>query len=141
MMAGKSQVNTRGWKDMVKGFETQLGTVNFTEEVIATIAGIAATECYGLVGMAPRSMQDGLAELLNRENFSRGVDVKLEDGKLVIGLHIVVEYGTRIATVADNVMGKVKYSVEHLLGLEVDRVQINVQGVRVSDVKTPAKGH
>ncbi|MGI6559100.1 MAG: Asp23/Gls24 family envelope stress response protein [Limnochordia bacterium] len=126
---------------MVKGFETQLGTVNFTEEVIATIAGIAATECYGLVGMAPRSMQDGLAELLNRENFSRGVDVKLEDGKLVIGLHIVVEYGTRIATVADNVMGKVKYSVEHLLGLEVDRVQINVQGVRVSDVKTPAKGH
>ena len=53
MMAGKSQVNTRGWKDMVKGFETQLGTVNFTEEVIATIAGIAATECYGLVGMAP----------------------------------------------------------------------------------------
>ena len=75
---------------MVKGFETQLGTVNFTEEVIATIAGIAATECYGLVGMAPRSMQDGLAELLNRENFSRGVDVKLEDGKLVIGLHIVV---------------------------------------------------
>ena len=51
-------------------------------------------------------MQDGLAELLNRENFSRGVDVKLEDGKLVIGLHIVVEYGTRIATVADNVMVK-----------------------------------
>ncbi|NLN17027.1 MAG: Asp23/Gls24 family envelope stress response protein [Firmicutes bacterium] len=126
---------------MVKGFETHLGTVNFTEEVIATIAGIAATECYGLVGMAPRSMQDGLAELLNRENFSRGVDVKLEDGKLVIGLHIVVEYGTRIATVADNVMGKVKYSVEHLLGLEVDRVHINVQGVRVSDVKAPAKGH
>ncbi|MGI6038483.1 MAG: Asp23/Gls24 family envelope stress response protein [Limnochordia bacterium] len=117
---------------MVKGSSTDLGSINITEDVIAIIAGIAATECYGLVGMVPRNMQEGLSELLNRENFGRGVDVKVEDDKVIIGLHIVVEYGTRISEVAHNVQEKVKYAVEYYLGLEVAQVNINIQSVRVS---------
>ncbi|NLG79164.1 MAG: Asp23/Gls24 family envelope stress response protein [Firmicutes bacterium] len=120
---------------MGKDVSTELGQITISDEVIALIAGVAATECYGLVGMASRNIQDGIAELLGMENLSRGVEVKLAGDEVVIDLYIIVEYGTKITEVAHNVMDKVRYVVESMTGLKVARVNITVQGVRVTHVR------
>ena len=112
--------------------ETNLGKIEISSDVIATIAGIAAVECYGLVGMASRKqLKDGIVELLGRENLSRGVEVSEQEGELIIDIFIIVGYGTRIDEVANNVISTVKYSVEKITGLKVGIINVNVQGVRV----------
>ncbi|MCR4401920.1 MAG: Asp23/Gls24 family envelope stress response protein [Firmicutes bacterium] len=120
---------------MGRDVSTELGQITISDEVIALVAGMAATECYGLVGMASRNIQDGIAELLGVENLSRGVEVKLAGDEVVIDLYIIVEYGTKITEVAQNVMDKVRYVVESMTGLKVARVNITVQGVRVTHVR------
>ncbi|MCL6449812.1 MAG: Asp23/Gls24 family envelope stress response protein [Acetobacteraceae bacterium] len=117
---------------MAKEIANELGRLVLTEEVIATIAGVAATECYGIVGMASRRLKDGLAELLGRESLSKGVEVTLDGDRVLIDLFIIVGYGVRIREVCHNVAEKVRYAVESMTGLPVSRVRINVQGVRVS---------
>lgn len=112
-------------------YRTQYGEINISEDVLATISGLAATECYGLVGMASKNAKDGLVELLKRENLAKGVKVTAEGKEINIDLFIVVEFGTKISTIADNIISKVKYTVENLTGLKVNKVNINVQGVRV----------
>lgn len=124
---------------MGKEMTNEYGQINISDEVIGVIAGIAATECYGLVGMASRSLQDGIAELLGREHMDRGVDVVLEGDRVTIDLYIIVQYGTKISEVAHNVMDKVRYSVESLLGLTVEQVNIHVQGVRIAPGELPAR--
>ena len=111
--------------------ENGLGRIEISESVIAIIAGTAASECYGLVGMASRNVQDGISELLGWENLERGVQVYLHEGAVEIELHIVVEYGVKISEVAHNVMEQVKYAVENSCGLEVLKVNVHVEGVRV----------
>jgi uncharacterized alkaline shock family protein YloU len=116
--------------------DSELGYVEISSDVIATIAGIAAVECYGLVGMASRKqLKDGIVELLGQENLSRGVEVREADGELIIDLYIIVGYGTRIDEVANNVISTVKYSVEKITGLAVRMINVNVQGVRVINGK------
>lgn len=113
-----------------------IGQITIADEVIATVAGIAALDCYGLVGMCSRSkLKDNFVELLGRENLSRGVEVAVINDKVTVSLFIIVGYGTKISEVAQNVMDTVKYTVENLLGLQVDQVNVNVQGVRVNQVK------
>ncbi len=116
---------------MGKEMSNELGQINIANEVIAIIAGIAATECYGLVGMASRSIQDGIAELLGRENITKGVEVEINGDRVDISLYIMVEYGTKITEVANNVIEKVHYVVEKMTGLKVGKVDVVVQGVRV----------
>lgn len=111
---------------------THLGKIEVSNEVIATIAGVAAMDCYGLVGMASRSqIKDGITELLRRENLSKGIEVRTEHEELVIDMYIVVGYGTRISEVAHNVQSKVKYTLDQMIGLKVSHVNIYVQGVRL----------
>jgi uncharacterized alkaline shock family protein YloU len=115
-----------------KTIQTDLGQIIVAEDVIATIAGYAAMDCYGLVGMASRKqVKDSLTELLGRENPGRGVEVHIHNDEVVVDLYIIVSYGTRISEVAHNVMEKVKYTLDSFLGISVDRVNIVVQGVRV----------
>ncbi len=117
---------------MVIEQSTAHGNVYIAEEVISVIAGAAALECYGLVGMASQhSIKDGISDLLGRENLSKGVEVKQESGSLLIDLYIVVSYGTKISEVAHNVQTKVRYVLNEIAGLKVDAVNIIVQGVRV----------
>lgn len=113
--------------------ETPYGEVVLSEEVLANIAGISAVECYGLVGMASRKLKDGINEMLKKEDLRKGVEIKIFEDRLVIELYVIVSYGLKISEVAHNVMEKVKYSVEHLTGLEVHEVNVNVKGVRVQD--------
>ncbi|MDI6813285.1 MAG: Asp23/Gls24 family envelope stress response protein [Desulfitobacteriaceae bacterium] len=119
---------------MGKEIANSLGLIDISEEVIATIAGAVAVECYGLVGMAStRRITDGVAEILGRENLARGVVVSLQENEVVIDLYIIVGYGVRISEVAANVMERVRYTTENLTGLKVSQVNVNIQGVRVLD--------
>ncbi|MDA8441055.1 MAG: Asp23/Gls24 family envelope stress response protein [Peptococcaceae bacterium] len=117
---------------MGKEISNSLGKIDISEEVIATIAGIAAVECYGLVGMASRKIADGFVELLGKEALSKGIQVKIEDGQVVVDLYIAVIYGVKISEVAHNVMDKVKFTVESMTGLPVAAVNVNVQSVKIA---------
>lgn len=118
---------------MPKVIEAPLGTITIADEVIATIAGIAAIDCYGLVGMASRKqVKDSLSELLGRDNPGRGVEVRVLDDEVQVDLYIIVSYGTNIYEVAQNVRDKVRYVLNESIGVAVDRVNIFVQGVRVA---------
>ena len=117
---------------MPKEIRTELGKIVIAEDVISMVAGHAALDCYGLVGMASRKqVKDSLTELLGRENLSRGVQVRMQDDQVIVDMYIIVSYGTRISEVAHNVMDKVKYTLENYLGLVVDQVNVVVQGVRI----------
>jgi uncharacterized alkaline shock family protein YloU len=116
---------------MTARIDNALGSIFIGEDVLANIAGIATIECYGLVGMASKSSTDGIVELLKKEHLSKGVKVYSEEEKLIIDLYIVVEFGTKISAVAQNIIDKVKYSVETMTGMEVKKVNVNVKGVRV----------
>jgi len=119
---------------MPKDIKTEIGSIRLADEVIATIAGVAAMECYGIAGMAAaRKLKDGLAEILGKENLSRGVKVSLEGDRLAIDLNIIVAYGTNINEVARNVIDRVRYAVEETSSLKVDRVNVYVQGVKVAN--------
>lgn len=108
-----------------------IGQIIISDDVLATLAGITAIECYGIVGMASKRATDGLVELLGSENLSRGVKVSTQGNEVVIDLYIIVEYGISIAAVAKNVIETVKYNVENLTGTTVKKVNIKVEGVRV----------
>lgn len=114
--------------------KTNYGSIDMSKEVLAVIAGGAAIDCYGIVGMASRKqIKDGITELLGRENFRKGVLVRQNEDRIHIDMYIIVSYGTRISEVAHNVQTKVKYTLDQMLGLAVDSVNIYVQGVRVTN--------
>ncbi|MTI67587.1 MAG: Asp23/Gls24 family envelope stress response protein [Firmicutes bacterium] len=107
------------------------GSINIDDNVLASIAGMAAMECYGLVGMSTKGKTDGLVELLRKEHLTKGVKIHTDNKLINIDLYIVVQFGTKISVVANNIIEKVKYNIEDLTGLKVDKVNIHVQGVRV----------
>ncbi len=118
---------------MSQEIKNELGSVHISEDVISVVAALAAMECYGLVGMASRRVKDGLAELLGRDNIRKGVTVSLEEDTLVVELNIIVEYGINISEVANNIIDRVNYAIQKATGVEADRIQINVQGVRIGN--------
>ncbi|KEZ50053.1 MULTISPECIES: Asp23/Gls24 family envelope stress response protein [Metabacillus] len=114
--------------------KTKYGHIDISNEVIATVAGGAAIDCYGIVGMASKNqIKDGITEILRKENFSRGVIVRQEEDHINIDMYIIVSYGTKISEVAHNVQTKVKYTLDKTVGLAVDSVNIFVQSVRVTN--------
>ena len=112
---------------------TDIGEILIDSEVLAQYAGASAVESFGVVGMASINMKDGIVKLLKRDNLSHGVGVILEDNKITIDLHIIVSYGVSISAVADNLISNVKYNVEEFSGIEVKKINIFVEGVRVID--------
>lgn len=113
---------------------TKYGQIDISNEVIATIAGGAAIDCYGIVGMASKNqIKDGLTDILRKENFTRGIIIRQEEDTLHIDMYIIVSYGTKISEVAHNVQSKVKYTLEQTVGIAADTVNIFVQGVRVTN--------
>jgi uncharacterized alkaline shock family protein YloU len=105
------------------------GRIEVFPTVVAAIAGHAATECYGVMGMAARGLREGMATLLRRENVHRGVEVREVAGQLAIDVYVVVQYGTRITEVAHNLQGAVRFEVERTVGMPVSEVNVFVQGV------------
>lgn len=117
---------------MAVKIKTQYGTVDISNEVIATVVGGAATEIFGIVGMASKNqIRDNLNDILKKENYSKGVIVRQEENGVAVDVYIIVSYGTRISEVCRNVQEKVKYNLESMLGISANTVNIYVQGVRV----------
>jgi len=113
---------------------TQLGNILIDNEVIAQYAGSVAVECFGIVGMAGVSVKDGLVKLLKTDSLTRGINVTVNSKrKLVLDFHVIVAYGVSILAVADNLVDSVKYKVEKFTGLQIEKINIFVDGVRVID--------
>ncbi len=112
---------------------TPMGNIHVSPRAIATIAYQAVLESYGVVGMASKNLVNGLAHVLVKDP-TKGVEVHFKDDQIDIDLYIVVEYGTRIKSVAASVANTVRYQVEKALGLPVNQVNVHVQGLRISDV-------
>lgn len=112
---------------------TENGSISIDNEVIARIAGMAAMECYGVVGMAAINVTDGLVQLLLGESLTKGIKVYLNENKVSLDFHIIVEYGTKISAIADNLISTVKYKVEDMIGLDVGKINIFVEGVRIDN--------
>ncbi len=113
--------------------ENEYGVIFMDQEVVSTIAAIAAMECYGLVGMTYKSTTSGIAKTLKGEHLSKGVDIELTEEGIIVNLYVIIQYGTKISVVAENIIEKVKYNVELQTGLEVHEVNLNIEGVRVQE--------
>ena len=112
---------------------THMGNIFIDNEVIAQYAGSVAVECFGIVGMAAVNMKDGLVKLLKMDSITRGISVSLNQNKLILDFHVIVAYGVSILAVADNLIDSVKYKVEEFTGIEIEKINIYVDGVRVID--------
>jgi uncharacterized alkaline shock family protein YloU len=108
------------------------GSIGLSPGAVAVIAGRAAVECYGIVGMASRRPIDGIARVLHISNLGRGVEVRIRNDEIVIELYVIVEYGTRISEVARNVQSQVKFAVEKNVGIPVRAVNVNVEDLHVT---------
>ena len=118
---------------MALEINNELGHVSISDDVIASVAGGTAVSCYGIIGMASKNqVKDGITEILGKENYSKGIKVKKDEGKLRIDLYIIVMYGTKISEIANNVQSSVKYQIEKTLGVKVDEVNIFIQGIKVN---------
>jgi len=111
--------------------KNKYGAISIENEVVARIAGMAALDCYGIVGMAAKNIKDGLVQLLKMESLTKGIHLKISNGCIIIDLHIIVEYDTNISAIADSIVSTVKYRVEENIGLPVAEVNIFVEDVRV----------
>ncbi len=111
---------------------TSLGGIHISPNAVAAIAYHATLQSYGVVGLAPKNLADGIVRTITREP-SRGVTVRYDGENIDIDIYIIVEYGTRINSVAESVANIVRFNVEKALGLKVNSVNIHVAGLRVSD--------
>jgi uncharacterized alkaline shock family protein YloU len=119
---------------MAVKIKTKAGTIDIDNDVISTVVGGAATDNYGVVGMASRNpVRDGVNQILRRENFNKGVVVRQQDNGIVVDVNIIVSYGTKISEVSKSVQAKVKYNLESMLGITADAVNVCVQGVRSTE--------
>jgi len=112
---------------------THMGSITIDREVISQYAGSVAMECFGIVGMAGVNMKDGLVKLLKMDSMTRGIVVAMENNKLVLDFHVIVAYGVSILAVSENLISNVKYKVEEFTGIEIEKINIFVEGVRVID--------
>ncbi len=110
-----------------------LGSIVIDSTVIAKYAGSVAVECFGIVGMASVNVKDGLVKLLKKDNLERGISVRIEDNKITLDFHVIVSYGISISAVCNNLLDNVKYKLEAFTGMEVEKINIFVEGVRVID--------
>lgn len=109
------------------------GHVEISDDAIISVIHDAVLSCYGVVDMAPRSIRSALGKRLGIDSADRGIGIDVTGNTVTIDLSVVVEYGTPIFTVATNVMQTVTFRVEENLGMAVDRVNINVDGLHVSE--------
>lgn len=108
------------------------GQIEISDHAIISVVHESVLSCYGVVDMAPRSIRSAIGRRLGINSADRGIEITVNDNTVSIDLSVVVEYGTPIFTVATNVMQTVKFRVENMLGMSVTRVNINVDGLRVS---------
>lgn len=107
------------------------GEVQIANEVLADLAGFAALECYGIVGMASPTARDGVAQLLSRDKLRKGVSIKNSDKGVLVDLYVIIEHGTNLAEVSHNLSNRVGYVLTTIADVKVDSVDVHVQGIKV----------
>ena len=112
---------------------THMGNITIDKEVIAQYAGTVAMECFGIVGMAAVNVKDGIVKLLKRDSLTKGINVDIVNNKIHLDFHVIVSYGVSISAVSDNLISNVKYKVETFTGVEVEKINVFVEGVRAID--------
>jgi uncharacterized alkaline shock family protein YloU len=112
--------------------KTTLGSIHISPNAIATIAYHATLQSYGVVGLAPKNLAEGIATTITREP-TRGVNVRFDGDRLDIDIYVIVEFGTRITSVAQSVANTVRYAVEKTVGLKAHEVNVHILGLRVSN--------
>ena len=125
--------STTKHSNKMTSINTSMGNISIDNEAIAQYAGSVAMECFGVVGMAGINMRDGLVKLLKLDSMTRGINVMVRNNKLVINFHIIVAYGVSILAVSNNLISNVKYKVEEFTGIEIEKINIFVEGVKVID--------
>jgi uncharacterized alkaline shock family protein YloU len=112
--------------------KTTLGSIRISPNAIATIAYHATMQSYGVVGLAPRNLAEGWAASITHEP-AKGIRVHYDGEKLDIDIFIIIEFGTRVASVASSVANTVRFQVEKTIGMTVGKINIHVQGLRISN--------
>ena len=108
------------------------GIINVSTGVYTDIAGTAATNCFGVKGMAARSVKDGVYHLLRKESASKGVNVVFhEDGTISIDLHIIVDHGVNLSAVGESIISEVRYVVTNSTGTQVRSVNVYVDSMMI----------
>ena len=107
------------------------GNLHVANDVLADMVGNAALECYGVVGMVAPTAADGIAKLLPASRLRRGVVVTAADGGVHVELYVIIEYGTNINTVSQNLKDQVSFVLKEYANVPLDGVEVHVQGVRV----------
>lgn len=111
---------------------TELGAIRIHNSVIATIARLAALKVPGVVEMSG-SFAEGLASMVGKASFDRGIKVDMEDQKINLDLHIVIAFGVRIPQVAWRIQNDVRKAIEDMTGKKVGLINVIVQGVRLPE--------
>ncbi len=112
--------------------QTTLGSIHVSPNAVATIAYHATLRSYGVVGLAAKSLVSGLAQTITKDP-NRGVSVRYDDDKVDIDIFVIIQHGTRIASVAESVASTVQFNVEKALGVRVNSIDVHVAGLRVGN--------
>ena len=111
--------------------ENKHGLITIPLDVLANLIGYAATGCYGVVGMVSGNKTDGIVRLLRKDSMDKGVSVTLsDDDRLIVDLHIMVEYGTNIPAISESIKNRVNYFIAETTGFVIEAVNVNVDGIR-----------
>ncbi len=115
--------------------ESSHGAVHIANDVLADLAGYAALESYGIVGMASPNLTGGVAQLLPREKLRKGVQVVSDDDGVEVDLYVIIEHGTQLAEVSHNLSNRVRYVLTDVADVAVKSVEVHVLGVKVRSSK------
>lgn len=113
--------------------DSQLGRVTISPRAIATIAYQAARQSYGVVGLTSKNLMEGITQVIVKDP-THGIEVKFDGKSIAIDIYVIIEYGTRVSSVASSVGNTIKFNVEKALGMPVEHVNVHVRGLRVSDM-------
>jgi len=112
---------------------TPLGSIHVTQRAVATIAYHATMQSYGVVGFTSKNLVNGITQAVVKDP-TYGVEVHYDGQDIYIDLYVIIEYGTRIKSVANSVKNAVRYNVEKVLGLPVNEINVHVRGLRISNL-------
>ena len=108
------------------------GSINVSTSVYTDIAGTAATNCFGVKGMAALSVTDGVYHLLRKESMSKGVSVEFhEDDSISIDLHIMVDTGVNLTTLGESIISRIRYEVNKYTGTQVRDVNVYIDSMMI----------
>ena len=115
---------------------TELGSIRMNDDIIATIAGYAAVENYGIVGMNAKTVSDAVTQLFGKDDIKKGVKITInKDGEVDVDLFVTLEYGVSLPAVAANTQKNVRYRIEEMTGLKVNAINVHVEAIRVDGTR------